>query len=167
MLGEDLDVAVADIGSRLDGIGHAEVQARPVQRGDLVHQHLAHEGVREAEPTGSVADLVEEAVRERRLEVVEGVRAPAGGTQQQAAVDVATDHRGDVEQVPCRRCQPVEPLPHDLGKAGGQVRPARCSTLATPLLDVAHQLDGVERVAFGPGVDRRCQLVGHCVRPLG
>ncbi len=52
-------------------------------------------------------------------------------------------------------------------RLAGTVRLARRSSdCDATLLDVARQLDGVERVAFGTGVDRRRQLVGQ-LRPGG
>ena len=48
VLGQDLDVVDAGAAG-LDGVGDPEVQAGPAQRRESVEQHLAHEGVGEAE----------------------------------------------------------------------------------------------------------------------
>ena len=117
VLGDDLDVAVAQVGSGGQCVSDAQVQACLGEGGDLVHQHLPHEAVGEAEPTGSVASLVEEPVDERRFQVVEGVGATPRGPQQQATVDVAADHGGDVQQLACRRREPVQSVAHDVGEA--------------------------------------------------
>jgi hypothetical protein len=145
---------------RFHGVGHVEVEAGPAQRREVLQQDVADQGVLEAQRPGRRPDIDQEAVDDRRLELLGdlGQRA-AGGPGQQRRFHLPSHHGGDRQQFADHRGQAGQPPADHVAHRGRHVQ------IASALLEEqAGQLPGIEGVALGPSADPDPRPVGSARR---
>ena len=148
-----------------DRLADPRVQPRAAQGGEAVVERGADERVGERVAADAAGDLAQHAgahrLVERGDEVVPGQRAER---LEQPEVELAADHRRDLDRLARRRRQPPDPprghLSHAVGHPGllevdGALEAARA------LAQVAHDLLDEERVALGLPVQRRDEVGGR------
>ncbi len=148
VLGQDLDV-VATGTTRLDRLGHRQVEACTAQWGEAVDHHLPDQGVGEPEGARLLGMLHQQPFDQRRLDALEAVhvRGP-GRAREQVQVDVTPDHAGRRQELLGVGRQAREPTADDVTDGGGHLVAGQGLLVEQP-----RQLDRVEGVALGPVVD--------------
>ena len=147
-----------------DRLADARVQPRAAQRREAVVERRAHQRVGEGVAADAAVDLAQHAgahrLVERRDEVVPRQRPER---LEQPEVDLAPDHRRDLDRLARRRRQPPQAPRGDPAHALGHpglLEVDRALEAARRVAQVAQDLLDEERVALGLAVQRRDEVGG-------
>ena len=152
-----------------DRLADARVQPRAAQGGEAVVERRAHQRVGEGVAADAAVDLAQHAgahrLVERRDEVVPRQRPER---LEQPEVDLAPDHRRDLDRLARRRRQPPQPPRGDPAHALGHpglLEVDDALEAALRVAQVAQDLLDEERVALGLAVQRRHEVRGGRAAP--